>query len=84
MTYIYLGEHQPVIWAPGLPQEPGDYEVDVIDTWAMTITPARLVDAPANHPTRHGAVVRQRRPDAAFAVELPGRPYLAIRVRSRR
>jgi hypothetical protein len=83
VTYIYLGEHQPVIWAPGLPQEPGDYEVDVIDTWAMTITPARLVDAPANHPTRHGAVVSQRRPDAAFAVELPGRPYLAIRVRSR-
>lgn len=84
VTYIYLGEHQPVIWAPGLPQEPGDYAVDVIDTWAMTVTPARLVDAPANHPTRHGAVVRQRRPDAAFAVELPGRPYLAIRVRPRR
>jgi hypothetical protein len=84
VTYIYLGEHQPVIWAPGLPQEPGDYEVDVIDTWAMTVTPAKLVDAPANHPTRHGAVVRQRRPDAAFAVELPGRPHLAIRVRPRR
>jgi hypothetical protein len=84
VTYIYLGEHQPVIWAPGLPQEPGDYEVDVIDTWAMTVTPAKIVDAPANHPTRHGAMVRQRRPDAAFAVELPGTPNLAIRVRPRR
>lgn len=82
--YIYLGEHQPVIWAPGLPLEPGDYEVDVIDTWNMTVEPAKVVDAPANHPTRHGAVVRQRRPDAAFAVELPGRPYLAIRCRPRR
>jgi len=84
VTYIYLGEHQPVIWAPGLPQEPGDYEVDVIDTWNMQVTPAKIVDAPANHPTRHGAVLRQRRPDAAFAVELPGTPHLAIRVRPRR
>ncbi len=84
VTYIYLGEHQPAIWAPGLPQEPGDYEVDVIDTWAMTVTPATIVDAPANHPTRHGAALRQRRPDAAFAVELPGKPHLAIRVRPKR
>ncbi len=84
VIYIYLGEHQPVIWAPGLPTEPGDYEVDVIDTWNMTVSPAKIVDAPANHPTRHGAQVRPRRPDAAFAVELPGKPHLAIRVRQRR
>lgn len=84
VTYIYLGEHQPIIWAPGLPQEPGDYEVDVIDTWNMTVTPAKVVDAPANHPTRHGAMLRPRRPDAAFAVELPGKPHLALRVRPRR
>jgi len=83
VTYIYLGEHQPIIWAPGLPQEPGDYQVDVIDTWNMTVTPAKVVDAPANHPTRHGAMLRPRRPDAAFAVELPGKPHLAIRVRPR-
>jgi hypothetical protein len=84
VSYIYLGEHQPVIWAPGLPQVAGDYQVDVIDTWAMTVTPARIVDAPANHPTRHGAVVRERKPDAAFGVQLPGKPHLAIRVRPRR
>lgn len=84
VIYIYLGEHQPVIWAPGLPTEPGDYEVDVIDTWNMTVSPAKIVGAPANHPTRHGAQVRPRRPDAAFAVELPGKPHLAIRVRQRR
>lgn len=81
VTYIYLGEHQPVIWAPGLPLDAGDYSVDIIDTWEMTVTPAKIVDAPANHPTRHGAVLRPRRPDAAFAVELPGKPHLAIRVR---
>ncbi|OBZ95719.1 hypothetical protein ADU59_10160 [Pararhizobium polonicum] len=84
VTYIYLGEHQPVIWAPGLPVEAGDYDVDIIDTWEMTVTPAKIVDAPANHPTRHGAMLRPRRPDAAFAVELPGKPHLAIRVRPRR
>ena len=83
-TFIYLGEHQPVIWAPGLPMEPGNYQVDVIDTWNMTIEPAKIVDAPANHPTRHGASLRERRPDAAFAVELPGKPHLAIRCRPAR
>ncbi|ODT66184.1 MAG: hypothetical protein ABS75_28650 [Pelagibacterium sp. SCN 63-23] len=80
-TIIYLGEHQPQIWAYGLPQDDGHYSVDVIDTWAMTVEPARIVAAPENHPVRHGAVSLARRPDAAFAVELPGRPYLAIRVR---
>jgi hypothetical protein len=82
--FIYLGEHQPIIWAHGLPKEPGDWQVDVIDTWEMTVTPAEIVPAPANHPTRHGAEIRPRAPDAAFAVRLPGKPNLAIRVRRRR
>ncbi len=80
-TIIYLGEHQPEIWPYGLPKVAGDYQVDVIDTWAMTVSPAELVPAPENHPVRHGAVSLAREPDAAFAVKLPGRPYLAIRVR---
>jgi hypothetical protein len=83
-TLIYFGEHQPVIWASGLPQVAGDYEAEVIDTWAMTIEPAKIVPAPENHPTRHGTIVRPRAPDAAFAVELPGRPHLALRVRPKR
>lgn len=33
---IYFGEHQPRHFEDGLPQE-GRYQVDVIDTWAMTI-----------------------------------------------
>ena len=81
VRYIYLGEHQPVIWAIGLPQEDGDYEIDVIDTWNMTVTRVDKVAPPQNHPTRHGSEVRGRKPDAAFGVELPGKPYLAIRVR---
>lgn len=81
VTWIYFGEHQPVIWAGGLPQDDRKYEADIIDTWNMTVTPAKIVPAPENHPTRHGSIVRQRKPDAAFAVELPGKPYLALRVR---
>ena len=49
----------------------------------MTITPADRIAALIPHPTRHGAVVRGGKPDAAFGVELPGRPYLALRIRKR-
>lgn len=81
VTYIYFGEHKPIIWAVGLPKDDGNYQVDLIDTWNMTVEPAKRVPAPENHPIRHGDIIRPREPDAAFAVELPGRPYLAIRVR---
>ena len=33
---IYFGEHQPRHWSDGLPQD-APYQVDVIDTWAMTV-----------------------------------------------
>ena len=81
VTYLYLGEHRPVIWSAGLPTEDGDWEVDIIDTWNMTVTPAKKVPAPVAVATRHAAIVRGGRPDAAFGVELPGKPYLALRVR---
>jgi hypothetical protein len=64
-----------------LPIDSDDYDVDIIDTWEMTVTPAKKVEAPVTHPTRHGAVVRGGKPDAAFGVELPGKPYQALRVR---
>ena len=50
--------------------EDGDYEVDLIDTWEMTITPGKRHRGPVPHPTRHGDVVRGGKPDAAFGVEL--------------
>ena len=84
VRYVYFGEHQPVIWAQGFPQEDGDYQLDLIDPWEMTVTPLKKVPAPQNHPTRHGGIIRGRKPDAAFGVELPGKPYLAVRVRQRR
>ncbi len=83
VSYIYLGEHQPVIWSTGLPKDGTDYDVDIIDTWEMTITPAKKVEAPIPHPTRHGAVVRGGKADAAFGVELPGKPYQALRIRKK-
>ncbi|AYG63367.1 DUF5060 domain-containing protein [Rhizobium jaguaris] len=83
LRYIYLGEHQPVIWSTGLPLDGTDYDVDIIDTWEMTITPAKKVEAPIPHPTRHGAIVRGGKADAAFGVELPGRPYQALRIRKK-
>jgi hypothetical protein len=79
--FIYFGEHRPVIWSTGLPTDSDRYDVDIIDTWNMTISPAKKVAAPIPHPTRHGAVIQGRKPDAAFGVELPGKPYLALRVR---
>jgi len=83
VTYIYFAEHQPVIWTSGLPEEPGNHEIDIIDTWNMTITPAKQVLTPVSVPTRHGDVVRGGKPEAAFGVQLPGKPYLALRVRKK-
>lgn len=59
---IYFGEHQPMHFADGLPEE-GRYEVDVIDTWAMTVE------------TLDGTF------EGRADIELPGKPYLAMRVR---
>jgi len=79
---LYFGEHQPRQWAVGLPSaeeaaDGSEYAIDLIDTWNMTITPLKpgpLPDAPA---TRGGVTRRE----AAFGIELPGKPYLAVRVR---
>jgi hypothetical protein len=81
VSFIYFGEHQPLEWTTGLPTDDGRYEVDLIDTWAMTVEPARQIPPLVQHPTRHGTEVRGGKADAAFGVELPGRPYLALRIR---
>ena len=43
---IYFGEHQPALWAAGLPNDDREYDVDVIDAWNMTIEPAKRVPCP--------------------------------------
>lgn len=71
--FIYFGEHQPGIWAKGLPKEDVDYQLDLIDMWNMTVEPLEKVPAPVVRATRHGEVVRGGKPDAAFAVEAVSR-----------
>lgn len=80
VSWIYLGEHQPDQWTTGLPTDGGDYHVDLIDTWAMTVTPAEQIAAYVPYPQRHGEVVRGGVPDADFGVRLPSRPRLALRI----
>lgn len=81
---IYLGEHQPSLWVDGLPKEEGDYDVDVIDAWEMTVTPATRVPSPSLPRLRQrGGVLSDGRPRSAFAVQMPGKPYQAIRIRPR-
>ncbi len=84
VRYIYLGEHQPVVWAAGLPQDNDNYDVDLIDTWNMTVTRIEKKPPIENFPTRHGSEIRARKPDSAFSVELPGKPGLVIRCRRRK
>jgi hypothetical protein len=79
---IYLGEHQPRLWIAGLPTDVRPCEVDVIDAWNMTVTPAKRVPRPAFPKLRQrGGALRDPQPLASFAIELPSRPYQAIRIR---
>ena len=84
VRYLYFGEHQPREWAVGLPKEDGDYEIDLIDTWEMTITPLEKAPLPVSPALRQrdGRIVGGQ-PEAAFGIRLPGKPYLAVRVRRR-
>ena len=82
---IYLGEHQPIVWGHGLPNDDGDYEVDIIDTWEMTVTPAKRIASPILPRLRQrGGAQSEAKAVSAFAVEMPGRPFQAIRVRRAR
>lgn len=60
--------------------EDGDYEIDLIDTWNMTITPLAKGPLPVSPPVRKSKTVVAQK-EAAFGVALPGKPYMALRVR---
>lgn len=76
---IYFGREAPTSWAFSLPRrglaDGQEFVVEVIDTWNMTISPVE------------GSFVAERedryrfRDRANRSVELPGRPYLALRIR---
>ncbi|MCF3934849.1 DUF5060 domain-containing protein [Acuticoccus sp. M5D2P5] len=83
--FIYWSEHQPLQWDVGLPEDDGDYEIDLIDVWNMTVTPLPKGPNPRVHSQRiSGGGTVSNVSGAAFGVELPGKPYLALRVRPRR
>jgi hypothetical protein len=84
VRYLYFGEHQPVQWAAGLPKDDGDYQIDLIDTWEMTIKPIDKAALPVS-PALRGAngAIHNTEPEAAFGVRLPGKPWQALRVRRR-
>ncbi len=82
---IYFSEHQPAEWALGMPEEDGDYDIDLIDVWNMTVTPLEKAGLPRVHPQRTaGGAIITNQVKAAFGLKLPGKPYLAVRVRPRR
>ncbi|WP_438482581.1 DUF5060 domain-containing protein [Oleiharenicola lentus] len=76
---VYFGEKKPTSWAPSLYRnglvEGMQFQVDVIDTWDMTITPVE------------GAITLKKKNRYVFAdrdgreINLPGKPYQAIRLR---
>ncbi|TLU72239.1 DUF5060 domain-containing protein [Lichenicoccus roseus] len=79
---LYFGEHQPAHWAVGLPMDDGDYEIDLIDTWEMTVTRIGKAPLPLSPALRQrGGAMAGGSPEAAFGVRLPGKPWQAIRVR---
>lgn len=85
VRYIYFSEHQPVEWALGLPEKDGDYEIDLIDVWNMTVSPLEKAALPKVHPQRiTGGSHITNQFAAAFGLKLPGRPFLAVRIRPRR
>jgi hypothetical protein len=73
---IYFGKAEPTQWDFSLPAgrfvRPGTkYRIDVIDTWNMTVTPVdELATIPPKSTTSAAPVV----------IQLPGRPYIALRI----
>lgn len=73
---IYLAEYRPCMLTFWLPVDDA-YQFDVIDTWEMTITPARvnrLTEPPAYSYPMPGQ-------SPTYEIELPGKPHLALRIR---
>ncbi len=85
VRYIYFAEHQPREWAIGLPMKDGEYDLDLIDPWEMTVTPLEKAPLPVSPALRQsGGKVMGGEPEAAFGIVLPGKPYLAVRIRNKK
>ena len=76
---VYLGKRAPARWDVALPRAgqdaPMTLRADIIDTWEGTITP--VAGTFAFRPSGRYTLAAEGRP----TIELPGKPYLAIRFR---
>jgi len=75
---IYLGEHQMKmmpIWS-----EDGNYDVEIIDTHDMTITPTTVQVFDAD---TMGEQTYSERAMPTYYIDLPTKPYLAVRIKRR-
>lgn len=61
--------------------EDGDYDINLIDIWEMTIKSSQMASFPVS-PALCGnlCVVHNSAPEAAFGARLPGEPWHAVRV----
>jgi hypothetical protein len=77
---IYFGKDSPTTWTFELPKaELKDgmaFRVDVLDTWDMTVTPVN-----GDFKIKTEAAAYRYRADGPGPVKLPGKPYVAVRVR---
>ncbi len=71
---VYLGRWDFQLYKNGV-TEGQSYEIEVIDTWEMTITPVEGVFTTKKKDNYHYIDVDER------SVELPGKPYMALRIR---
>ncbi len=75
---IYLEKYQPKLLPVWLPE--GDYEIDIINPWEMTISPAK-VHLISNHASYLYDSLNENPP--TYMIELPGKPRMAIRIQKK-
>jgi hypothetical protein len=84
---VYLENYQPKVMLLWL--HDGDYEVDLIDTWDMTISPAKmnsLSGLPSYSYDAQSAPQQEelrRTTEPSHEIELPGKPRMALRIRKK-
>jgi hypothetical protein len=76
---VYFGKERPTEWAvdlPGKKEPPMTLTAEVLDTWNMTSTPV-----PGSFTLKPSGAYRMAA-DPPAKIALPGKPYLAIRMRA--
>lgn len=74
---VYFGRSTPAEWEFRLPARPGvQFQIEVIDTWNMTITPFEQTVTTVRDATGDRAIA-----DPPVKVPLGGKPYMALRIK---